>query len=216
MRLNDAPARGLRARAHQQQHAPDAQRLIASDEVLGSRSRLETRPIVRLLRVLNEAVWREGAVRAVIVFRNLAERLASGYAQGSSARPNPGQADFEAWLSEVLREPRSYDYAGWLRALDAALGAENVCPLLLEESNTLSFWQTLEDFAGLEAPEPAAMVRGEGNQNRRSAGADQWTISASDAHAKAKVAVDKPLNLLLRNTPDLGHRFHAIWDGHSG
>jgi len=185
-----------RVRAHQKVHWPDVDRLIASDEVLGSKSRLEKRPIVRLLRYLNDEIWHEGAVRAVIVFRNQAERLASGYAQGSNCRVNPGQRDFEVSVTKRLREGGGLDYAAWLNELDAALGPENVCPLLLEESDTESFWWTLKDFAGLEELVPAEMVTGEGHQNRRRAGTDKWRISPFDARFKAKVAVDKPLNLL--------------------
>lgn len=183
-------------RALKAERWPGIDRLIASDEVLGSSSRFETRPIVRLLRTLNESIWQEGAVKAVIVFRNQAERLASGYAQTSNCRINPGQADFEAELATRLKDPRPYDYAAWLTTLEDALGVDNVCPLLLEESNTESFWQRLQAFAHLRALEPEHTVTGDDAQNRRRAGADQWQISAFDPQFKAKVAVDKPLNLI--------------------
>ncbi|MFM9816312.1 UNVERIFIED_CONTAM: sulfotransferase domain-containing protein [Spiribacter pallidus] len=196
-----------RVRAHQKVQWPDVHRLIASDEVLGSKSRLEKRPIVRLLQYLNDEIWHEGAVRALIVFRNQAERLASGYAQGSNSRVNPGQKDFEAAVVHQLEKPGSLDYAALLHELDAALGIDNVCPLLLEETNTEGFWQTLKDFAGLQMLQPAEMVTGEGTQNRRRAGVDQWAISPFDAHFKAKVAVDKPLNLLWPR--DVGAAFRA-------
>lgn len=107
-------------------------------------------PVVRLLRVLNSEVWREGNVKAVVVFRNQAERLSSRYAQGSNCRVNPGQKDFEAAVVHQLEKPGSLDYAALLHELDAALGIDNVCPLLLEETNTEGFWQTLKDFAGLD------------------------------------------------------------------
>jgi hypothetical protein len=142
-----------------------------------------------------------------VVFRNQAERLSSRYAQGSNCRVNPGQKDFEAAVAHQLEKPGSLNYAALLHELDGALGTDNVCPLLLEEANTESFWQTLKYFAGLQVLQPAEMVTGEGHQNRRRAGADQWAVSPFDAHFKAKVAVDKPLNLLWPR--DVGAAFRA-------
>lgn len=185
-----------RVRALQQDRWPDIDRIIASDEVLSAKSRFEERPILRLLSHLNESVWREGAVKAIIVLRNQPERLASGYAQGSSDRINAGQADFEDWVAKRLGNLPNYDYAKWVAGLQDVLGAQNVFTLLLEESMSEAHWRSLKDFAALQELDPQSMVMNATIRNQRREAPDRWRVSSFDAQTKAKIAVDKSLNLV--------------------
>ena len=81
--------------------------LSVSNEVLSAASRFSDRPILSVLSILKNQFWREGEIRAVIVLRNQAARLASGYAQGSLRRWNPGQQDFERVVQPNHSEPEA-------------------------------------------------------------------------------------------------------------
>lgn len=178
---------------------PKAERVILSNEMLSSASRLKDRPILDVLAYLKRSLWAEGRVRVVLVLRSQASRMASGYAQGSRVRWQPGQLDFERDLDRKLSNPRFLrllDYSAWVQGLCAVLGTSNVCILLLEEAREPSFWQNLADFCELECFDPMSMVSGETNRrNVHRSAVDRWTISPLDTRFGAKVAVEKWLNL---------------------
>ena len=172
-------------------------RLLLSNEVLASSNRLSDRPIVDFLARFSGDVWQEGRVKAVLVLRNQPARLASGYAQGSQSRFHPSQSDFERHIERFLqRRGHLLDYAAWVEGLQSALGKENVGVFLLEESRRISFWEELQRFCRLEYLDIDKMVEGGGTQNKRARSRDTWAISPFDPQFKAKVVVDKPLNLL--------------------
>lgn len=187
-----------RLRIAHEELSPGIDRLILSNEVLSSASRLSDRPILKVLALLRHRFWTHGEIKVVLVLRNQAARLASSYAQGTSSRFDPGQADFEHTVEKYLKSPRNlrlFDYSRWVEGLQSILGPENTCILLLEESRTLEFWQSLSDFCRLEHFEPHAMVSEDTNtKNKRSRSAEHWSISEFDPALRAKVTADKWLN----------------------
>lgn len=193
-----------RVRAVHKQCWPEADRLILSNEVLSGSSRLKERPILSVLSLLSNDLWSDGRVKIVLVLRNQAARLASSYAQGTSCRLNPGQMDFERTVAKRLKSRRYlrlFDYSRLVEDLKAAVGPENLCVLLLEESREMAFWQSLIDFCRLERLKPEAMISSSSEKkNRRSNSDGRWSISQFDPAYCAKVVVDKWLN--------------AIWPAH--
>lgn len=184
-----------RVRRIKQERAPDTDKLIMSNEMLSGANRLSDRPMLKVLSILRRRFWTEGDINVVLVLRNQAARLASGYAQGTNCRFNPGQADFERTLEQHLNSPRRLrllDYSGWVEGLESVVGSENLCVLLLEESRNLAFWQTLANFCRLEQFEPETMISSKSSkENARSQSGDFWSISEFDPTARAKVDASK-------------------------
>lgn len=184
-----------------QRHAirwPEIDRLIVSNEMYSSSSRLSDRPITKVLAILKEDLWPTGQIKVIIVLRNQAARLASQYVQNSNLNWNAGQKDFEKTVEKTLntaRMRRLLDYSRWIDGLGSVLGRENLCVLLLEESNTVEFWQQLKDFCHLEKLDPLAMTSPEVRANARSKSAKVWTIRQPDAASRAAVVVDRWMNL---------------------
>ncbi|HKL22888.1 MAG TPA: sulfotransferase domain-containing protein [Tichowtungia sp.] len=185
-------------RSIKQERWPNIDRLILSNEMLSSASRLSERPMIKVLSLLRQRFWTEGDIKVVLVLRNQAARLASSYAQGAGFRLKPGQADFERSVERSLnsrRHLRLFDYSRWIEGLESVAGPENFCVLLLEESRTVEFWQQLAGFCRLERSEPETMILpNTSKKNVRSRSADRWSISEFDPAVRAKVMVDKWLN----------------------
>ena len=178
---------------------PEAERLILSHETLSAASRMDDRPVLKILSTLKEELWPEGQIKVVLILRNQAARLASSYAQSSATMWHPGQADFERYLERHLssrRHVRLLDYQAWLDGLGEILGADNVCTLLLEDSQTPEFWQSLSDFCQLENFQPESMLdRRSSTHNVRSRGAKSWTLQPLDIDSMARNNVEKWFNL---------------------
>jgi len=187
-----------RVRGIKKERWPNIDRMILSNEMLSSASRLSDRPTIKVLSLLRHQIWTEGDIKVVLVLRSQAARLASGYAQESNCRFSPGQADFERTVAQRLksrRDVRLFDYSGWIESLESVVGPENLCVLLLEESRTVEFWQRLADFSRLKCFEPETMISSrESTKNVRSPSAGQWSISEFDPAFCAKVMTDKWLN----------------------
>ena len=192
-----------RVRRIKHQRWPDTARVIMSNEMLSGANRLSDRPMLKVLLLLRQRFWTEGDIKVVLVLRNQAARLASGYAQGAGSRLKPGQADFERSVERSLnsrRHLRLFDYSRWLEGLESVVGPENFCVLLLEESRTVEFWQQLADFCRLERFKSETMISPEtSKKNVRSRSPDSWSISEFAPAARAKVMVDKWLNALWAN-----------------
>ena len=187
-----------RVRRRKDEQWPDARRLIASNEMLSAASRFSDRPILRVLSILKNRLWKEGEVRVVIVLRNQAARLASGYAQESNMNWNPSQQDFEHYVQKSFKNRRLnrlFDYSRWVDGLESILGSENVCVILLEESRTSRFWEKLTDFCALQYFEPGQIQSSNSRKNVRSRGPDSWAIRDPDTGFQAKLLVDKWINL---------------------
>lgn len=197
---------------------PDTNRLILSNEMLSSASRLSDRPVLKVLTLLRDHFWGDGEVRVVLVLRNQAARLASRYAQGTNCLFRPGQTDFERTVDQHLklrRHVRLFDYSRWIEGLHSVIGPENLCVLLLEDSRTLEFWQNLKEFCRLERFEPESMItENSSTKNIRRRTAKSWSISEFDPAFRAKVMTDKWLNAAwpANRQPQLRKRLriHAI------
>lgn len=189
-----------RVRRIRQERWPDVDRLILSNEMLSSASRLSDRPILEVLSLLRRRFWTKGEIKIVLVLRSQAARFASSYAQTSSSRLHASQRDFERMVERQLsnrRNRRLLDYSMWAKALVKTVGARNTCILLLEESRSLDFWQSLSDFCQLKRFEPGTMIGAEAqSMNVRSRSESQWTLRSFDAIARSKGVTDRWLNLL--------------------
>ena len=178
---------------------PDAERLILSHETLSAASRLSDRPILKILSTLRRNLWTEGHIMVVLVLRNQAARLASSYAQSSATKWHPGQADFERYLERHLssrRHVRLLDYSAWLDGVCEIVGAENVCTLLLEDSQTPEFWQRLTDFCRLQHFQPESMLdQNPSHHNVRSRGSNTWNLQPIDIDSMVRSNVEKWFNL---------------------
>ena len=162
-------------------------RLILSNEMLSNKNKFKSTPIVSFLDRFSKDIWTSGDVKVIVVLRNYAERLASGYAQVSAVNPNSSQSGFETKVNENLIQGRLHDYAEWISNLYSALGKDNVCVLLMEKIGTESFWQKLKVFSGLEFFEPQSMIRSAKNSNRESN--NNWNISPFNPEKKAHAMV---------------------------
>ena len=189
-----------RVKGLQAERWPDIGRLILSQETLSSANRISDRPVIKVLRILKEKLWLDGQIRVVLVLRNQASRMASSYAQDSNRVYLPGQASFERWVDQYLRSKRHLrllDYTNWINELTSVIGAENLCVLLLEEADSPNFWNQLANFCALERFDPDRLLRDNaGRENVRRQSRSTWSLRPLDLDVKAKVAVDRWLNLL--------------------
>lgn len=182
------------------EHWPETDRLLLSNEFFSSASRLNDRPFLKVLELLKKSNWPSGNLKVLLILRNQASRLASHYAEGSSAEWAPGQAHFEAVVSRRLasrRYQRLFDYSRWVEGLYAVVGRHNVCVLLLEEAGTADFWSDIKSFCKLEQFDPDSMVEENSvGSNVRKTSEQTWALSELDTGFKAKSEIDRWLNLV--------------------
>lgn len=165
-------------------HDDTIPRYLLSDEMLTNKNKLVQRPIIPFLKKFSDTIWTEGKVKAILVLRNYAERMASGYAQGASANPFASQAHFEQHIAKLLDKGQTPDYTPWVAELYGTLGEENVCILLMEEIGQLHFWEQLQVFCQLEYFQPAAMLNNN-KKNTKRKGKDTWIIQPYNPYQKA-------------------------------
>ena len=175
---------------------PDSKRLILSSEPLVNRNKLQDRPIIGFLRKFSAQVWRDGAVKVILVLRNPAERLASEYAQVSVSNPHASQEDFEKHVERQLRTSNRTEYDKWVEELHSALGRENVCVLLMEEIKELAFWRQLKDFCPLERFDAEEWVEHTDHISARKKDESTWKLRPFDPDFKAKVFSNNLFNML--------------------
>ena len=184
---------------------PGIERLIASTEFLTSRNKLHPRPIVPFLKRFSRDVWLDGQVKVILVLRNQADRIASGYAQISSGIYGASQAHFEGYVSRLLKhDAKLLDLSSWVEDLFQALGNENICVLLMEEIGSVSFWNNLKTFTNLEEFDATSMIS-ENGMNQRKTSANTWRISEFSAWNRSKSQAGKVVGLLWP-----GGRWHLM------
>lgn len=182
--------------AYRERTWPKVQRLIVSTEFLTNRNRFHSRPIVPFLERFSKVIWDNGAVKAIIVLRNPAERMASNYAQSSSVIFGASQADFETRIDHILTRDREIlDVGSWVDDLYRALGRDNVCVLLMEDIGELRFWQELKSFADLEPFDPSSMLTRDG-MNQRKLASNTWHLSKFNRKNLAKSQAGKLVGLI--------------------
>jgi len=164
-------------------HDDTVQRYLLSDEMLTNKNKFVPRPIIPFLKKFSNTIWTDGKVKAILVLRKYAERMASGYAQGASSNPLASQAHFEQYIARLLQKGQTPDYTSWVAELYEALGKENVCVLLMEEIGQIHFWEQLQTFCQLENFQPASMLNGSKNTKRK--GKDTWIIQPYKPDRKA-------------------------------
>lgn len=164
----------------QSEQWPGIDRLILSNEVLSSANRLSDRPILGVLTALKAGGW-PGRLRIVLVLRSQARLIASSYAQHSSSNPLAGQSDFEQHVARIVnsrRHRRFLDYPAYIDSLTRVVGSKNLCVMLIEETNLLSFWEQLSDFCRLDRFDPSSMVNAHDHgKNKRGLSSQRWEIS---------------------------------------
>ncbi len=140
---------GEHVRAWKRAQGISSPALAVSSEALSSPARFPERAFVDNLRALDERVWREGDVKALLVLRNQAEWLGSRYAQGSLKTIEASQRDFEAYVQRVIDSGQDVlDWSQWVSDLRDALGSNKVCVLLFEDIKLKQFWDALFSFCG--------------------------------------------------------------------
>ena len=172
----------------QRKYPKDLERLILSDEMLTNKNKFSLFPIIAFLEKFSKEIWDSGDVKVIIVLRNNAEVMASGYAQGSAGNPDASQLDFERKMKYELSNGYDRDYSEWVSKLYTTLGKECVCVLLMEEIGTDKFWYKLKSFCDLPEFEPATML--ESNKNSKRISNNSWNILPFSAEAKANQVVN--------------------------
>ena len=163
------------------EYGSTAQPLILSDEMLTNKNKFTARPIISFLKKFNKEIWNSGTVKVVLVIRNYADRMASGYAQVSASNPFASQVDFEKKIKS--NNSFHHDYAAWVKQLYALMGKENVLVLLMEETGSPKFWNSIKDFCLLEKFEPKSMISSTKNSKRTSS--KSWKILPYSPERKA-------------------------------
>lgn len=162
------------------EHNHDINRLILSDEMLTNSNKFRARPIIPFLKKFSNTIWTNGEIKVVLILRNYADRLASGYSQVSDLNPDASQADFE----EKILKTKFPDYAKWIAELFECLGRNNVCVLLMEDIGHIKFWNQLFEFCKIVNSDPENMINSSRNMKRTSA--NTWSIQPFDPRRKAK------------------------------
>ncbi len=188
------------AKSVRENHDNAIQRFLLSEEMLANKNKFVQRPIIPFLKKFSDTIWTDGKVKAILVLRNYAERMASGYAQGAPSNQFASQAHFEQHIAKLLDKGQTPDYTLWVAELYGALGKENVCVLLMEEIGQLLFWEQLQTFCQLENFQPDSMLNSSKNSKRKDK--DTWIIQPYDPAQKANGMVNNifgfawPLHLL--------------------
>ena len=181
---------------HARENFPNAHRYIASTEFLTNRNKFHPRPIVPFLNRFSKEIWSIGRIKTILVLRNPAERIASGYAQSSGSTFGACQQHFENHVQRILeRDLEVLDLAAWVDDLFQALGRENVCVLLMEDIQRMKFWQELGDFAELDDFNPESMLSTHG-LNQRKLNTSTWKLAEFNPWNKAKSQSGKLVGLL--------------------
>lgn len=173
----------------------DLRRYILSSEFLCQSNKLSNRPIVKFLNEINQKIFDGNSIKVIIVFRNQAEMMASEYAQNSNIKYNASQKDFENWVSRKLTHVNNsiLDWGEWAKCLINTFGKENVCILLLEEIQTLDFWEKLVSFidARVLNAENLHQHSAKKSKNKRKIDDKTWGLRPFDLKKKANVDVRK-------------------------
>lgn len=139
---------------------------------------LPRRLIAPFLKCLNDEIWHQGNVKALIVLRSQPEWLASLYAQLSDKIKGASQSDFETQLEQLIELGEDYiDWSRWVEALHEALGRENVCALLMEDMNRKAFWEQLGKFMEIDGMDPSHLAQDNApKENVRRSKDNTWKI----------------------------------------
>ncbi len=175
-----------RVASHRHNNFPNEKRLICSSEMLSNRNVLDEYPIIEFLEYFDKHVWKEGCVKILLVIRNPADRIASEYAQISYSKPEASQNDFEKYLSKKLKAKKQVNYAKWITKLNQSFGSENVCVLVMEDIQTISFWKELKEFCQIDKTEPEKIVTDTTPKNKRSTRENHWNIRPYDSSLAAR------------------------------
>lgn len=165
---------------------PQLDRLLLSSEMFTNRNKINDRPIIGFLKKFNEKVLSHGKVQVLLIIRNPAERIASGYAQVSISNPHASQEHFEQHVERQLKRGNRIAYDQWVAELYEALGEENVCVLLMEEIRKLTFWHQLKKFCKLQNFEPKEWLANTPNTNTRKEDEAIWQLRPYEPAYKAK------------------------------
>ena len=149
---------------------------ILSSEVLSKPIRSNYEHLYQFLRFIDEKIWIWGKVKVVLVLRNQMSRLGSMFAQRAHSIFNANQELFEIFVSQQLAKDASLNYKSLVAGLNQTIGAENTCVLFLEEIATVSFWNDLYRFSGVQDFSSESIVTDMPSSNRKSVASNTWTI----------------------------------------
>lgn len=180
-----------------QNEFPNVDRLILSSEYYIIHNILKPRPIIPFLRKFKEKIWTYGDIKIILVIRNQADRIASLYAEDSSANPKASQKGFEKYCRRMTnsRKTKNMDYSKCVEELYEAFGKDKVCIMLMEDISKIEFWEKLKKFADLPEFNPKDMLRGP-KANKKKLGRSTWKIQDYDFEKRARTTVNTYFSLL--------------------
>jgi hypothetical protein len=178
---------------------PNLARYIVSSEIFTQPNRIHNRPIIPFLKEFSDKVWyNEGKVKILLILRNQPDKLASSYAQRSGKIFGASQEDFENEINAMIRKnDAKINWSLWVEELYQAFGRENVCVLLMEEINSVKFWEEFRDFMKLENFDPQQMiVKDSKRSNVRSSGENVWKLRPLEIDDKSKKIANRVVEFL--------------------
>ena len=120
-------------------------------------------------------------IKIILVLRNQPEWLASYYSQLSvNFKERASQEDFEQRVHLLINDDSMYGggFLNWgkmVNDLICVVGKNNIFPLLIEETGTLSFWRSLAE--GSELPfDPISAISDNEHIHARKFNTDTWVL----------------------------------------
>jgi len=155
--------------------------------------------IADFLSHFNKQALTDGQVKVVLVLRNQPDWLASMYSQISGHLAHASQSDFERRVDRLIKRRDHYVFwSEWVDNLNAALGQENICVLLMEDMNKTEFWERLFNFMQIDpANADDRIPTFAQKENVRNKGEDRWVLTSSSGNIKwAKMLANRhfPVN----------------------
>jgi hypothetical protein len=173
-----------------QEEYSDVDRLIISDEFLIMNNFFKNRPIIPFLKKFDDTIWNHGEIKILIIIRNQADKLASGYAQSSIINPKASQADFERFIKSRLKDYfENMNYSKCIEELYKNFGKKKVCVLLMEDISDIHFWEKLKIFADLTEFNPQSMFN-ESQVNKRRLSKNTWQLREYNKDIRSKYKVN--------------------------
>lgn len=176
--------------------SPEAEinnRLILSNESFVNRGLFNPYRIVSFLEELN-AYWDIGDVKIILITRDPLTRIASSYAQSSSAKFRASQRDFDVFIQKEMKKNNLEAEKKMLLMLKKVLGSDKVIALKLEKMHTQNFWLRLKEFAYLDLT--INDVYYEKSDNKLSIDDGTWMLKDFNPRDKARNVLNRSFGLL--------------------
>lgn len=191
-----------KVRSEMSEKDPELNKFLVSSESLCQSNKINLRPIIPFLSSINREAIKDGTVKVIIVFRNQADILASNYAQNSDVTYESSQINFEYSATNLIggKQKAYLNWGEWAQELIGEFGKENVCILLLEEINTVDFWEKLIRFIDTEKLSAKDLHEKSfsSKKNKRRIGDKVWKLTPFSISEKARIDTLKIFTFLWK------------------